>query len=222
MKAYSAWQAPNSIRKWNFPHMNIREHISSSIETDKNKATKFCFPSAKFLMIKYINDFKYWFWWAKWAKIYFFFKDKVWTYKASLFVKFLKKCNRGEFVVAQLLSCAWLFATPWTAAHQASCSPSLGACSNCHPLSQWCHPTILSSVVPFPSCLQSFPTSGSFLKKSALHIRWPNYQSFSFSISPSNEYSGLMSFRIDWFDLLAIWGTLKSLLQHDSELRWIL
>ena len=150
-------------------------------------------------------------------KSIFLKKDKVWTSKSSLFVKFLKKYNRGEFVVVQLLSCAWLFETPWTAAHQASCSPSLGACSNSHPLSRWCHPTILSSVVPFSSCLQSFPTSGSFLKKSALHIRWPNYQSFSFSISPSNEYSGLMSFRIDWFDFLAIWGTLKSLLQHDMN-----
>ena len=87
--------------------------------------------------------------------------------------------------------------------------------SNSCPLSQWCHPAILSSVVPF-SCPQSFPASGSFSSESALHIRWPKYWSFNFSISSSNEYSGLVSFRIDWFDLLAVQGTLKSPLQHHS------
>ena len=73
--------------------------------------------------------------------------------------------------------------------------------SNSCPLSQWCHPTISSSVSPFSSCLQSFPAS-VFSSDSALHIRWSNYCcSFSFSISLSNEYSGLISFRIGWFDL---------------------
>ena len=70
---------------------------------------------------------------------------------------------------------------------------------------------------PFSSCLQSFPASGSFSNESVLHIRWPKYWSFSFHISPSNEYAGLISFRIDWLDLLAIQGTLKSLLQHHSS-----
>ena len=74
-------------------------------------------------------------------------------------------------------------------------SPTPGACSNSC-LSQWCHPTISSSVVPFPSCLQSFSASGSFYE-SILCTRWPKYWSFSFNISPSNEYSGLISFRID-------------------------
>ena len=69
---------------------------------------------------------------------------------------------------------------------------------------------------PLSSCPQSFPASGSFLMKSVLHIRWPKYWSFSFSIHPSNEYSGLISLRIDWFDLLAVQGTLKSLLQNHS------
>ena len=93
--------------------------------------------------------------------------------------------------------------------------PSLspGVCSDSCPLCQWCHPTISFSITPFPSCPQSFPASGSFLM-SALCIRWPKY--WSFSISPSNEYSGLISFRIDWFHLLAVQGTLKSLLQHHS------
>ena len=79
------------------------------------------------------------------------------------------------------------------------------------------HPTIPSSVTPFSSCLQSFPASGSFSSELALHIRWPKNWSFSFSIGPSNEYSGLISFRIDWFDLLAVPGTLRSLLQHNSK-----
>ena len=90
-------------------------------------------------------------------------------------------------------------------------SPSPRACSDPCPLSQWCHPTISSSVFPFSSCLQSFPAL-VFSNESAFPIRWPKY--WSFSISPSNEYSGLISFRIDWFDLLAVQKTLKSLLQH--------
>ena len=93
-------------------------------------------------------------------------------------------------------------------------SPTSGVCSNSCPSSQWCHPTISSSAIPFSSCLQSFPASGFFSSQSVLHIRWPKYWSFSFSISPSNEYWGLISFRIDFFDLLAVQGNLKSLLQH--------
>ena len=96
-------------------------------------------------------------------------------------------------------------------------SPTPGACSNSCPSSQQCHPTISSSVVPFSSCLHSLPASGFFSNELALHIRWPKYWSYSFSISPSNEYSGLISFRIDWLDLLAVQGTLKSLLQHHSS-----
>ena len=95
-------------------------------------------------------------------------------------------------------------------------SPTPGACSNSCLLSRWCHPTISFSVVPF-SCLQSFPASGFFSSKSVLCIRWPKYWSFSFSISPSNEYSGLISFRMDWLDLLANRGTLKSLFQYHSS-----
>ena len=72
-------------------------------------------------------------------------------------------------------------------------------------------------MVPFSSCLQSFPESGSFPMSQFFSIRWPKYWSFSFSISPSNEYSGMTSFRMDWFDLLAVQGTLKSLLQHHSS-----
>ena len=90
--------------------------------------------------------------------------------------------------------------------------------SNSCPLSQWYHPTISSSV---SSCLlllpSIFPSIRVFSNESVLHIRWPKYWSFSFSISPSNEYSGLISFRMDWLDLLAVQGTLKSLLQYHSS-----
>ena len=95
-------------------------------------------------------------------------------------------------------------------------SPSPGACSNSCPLSQWCHQTISSSVVPF-SCLQSFPASAASFLMAALHIRWAKHWNFSFSISPSHEYSGLISFMINRFDLLAVPGTLKSLLQYYSS-----
>ena len=98
-------------------------------------------------------------------------------------------------------------------------SPTPRVHPNPFPSSQWCHPTISSSVVPFSSCPQSFPASGSFQMtvKWCFHIRWPKYWSFSFNISPSNEHPGLISFRMDWLDLLAVQGTLKSLLQHHSS-----
>ena len=96
-------------------------------------------------------------------------------------------------------------------------SPTPRVYPNSCPLSQWCHPTISSSDVPFASRLQSFPASGSFQNESAFHIRWPKYWSLSFNISPSNEHSGLISFRMDWLDLLAVQRTLKSLLQHHSS-----
>ena len=83
-------------------------------------------------------------------------------------------------------------------------SPAPGAYPNLCPLHQWCHPTISSSVNPFSSCLQSSPASGSCPMSS--FFRCPKYWSFSFSISPSNEYSRLISFRIGWFDLLAVQG----------------
>jgi len=94
--------------------------------------------------------------------------------------------------------------------------PTPGACSNSCSLSQWCHPTIPSSVVPFSSCLQSFPASGSFPVSQLFASGGQRIGSFSFSIHPSNEYSGLISFRMDWFDL-AVQETLKSLLQHHSS-----
>ena len=96
-------------------------------------------------------------------------------------------------------------------------SPTPGACSNSSPLSWLCHPTISSSVVPFSYCLQSFPASGSFQMSHFFCIKWPKYWSFSFSISLFNDYSGLIFFRIDWFALLSIQGTLKIFLQHHGS-----
>ena len=110
-------------------------------------------------------------------------------------------------------SVVWPFMNPRTAAWQLSCpSSSHGVCWNSCPLSLWCHPTILFSVDPFSSCPQSVLSS-----KLGLNIRWPKYWSFSISISPPSEYSGSISFRIDWLGLLAVQGTLKSLLQHHTS-----
>ena len=107
--------------------------------------------------------------------------------------------------------------TPWTAAHQASLSITTSwslfklmsiesVLSSYHLI--LCRPLLLPSI---------FPSIRVFSSESVLHIRWPKYWSFSFSISPSSEYSGLISFRVDWLDLLAVQGTLKSLLQHHSS-----
>ena len=95
-------------------------------------------------------------------------------------------------------------------------SPTPRVYSNSCPLSQWCHPTIssLSSPLLSPSI---FPSIRGFSNESALCIRWAIYWSFSFNISPYNEHSGLISFRMDWLDLLAVQGTLKSLLQHHNS-----
>ena len=114
-------------------------------------------------------------------------------------------------------SCVWLFATPWTAAHQASLSITvfqsflkLISIESVMPSNHLilCRPLLLPSI---------FSIIKFFSNKSVLHIRWPKYWSFSLSISPSNEYSGLISFSIDWLDLLAVQGTLKSLLQLCSS-----
>ena len=123
-----------------------------------------------------------------------------------------------HFMQVQSLSCVRLFVTPWTAAHQASLSITnsrsflklmsieLVVASNYLIL---CRPLLL-----LPSI---FSRIRGFSNESVLHMRWPKYWSFSFSISPSNEYSELISFRMDWLDLLAVQGTLKNLLQHHSS-----
>ena len=123
-----------------------------------------------------------------------------------------------RFVVVQSLGHIQLFATPWTTAHQASLSftiswsllnlMSIESAIPSNHLILYCPLLLLPSI---------FPSIKVFSSESTLHIRWPKYWSFSFSISPSSEYSGLTSFRIDWFDLLVVQGTLKSLLQHNLK-----
>ena len=95
-------------------------------------------------------------------------------------------------------------------------SATSGVHPNPCPLSQWHHPTISSSC-PLLLLPSNFPSIRVFSNESPLHIRWPKYWSFSFNISPSNEQPGLISFRMDWLDLLVVQGTLKSLLQHHSS-----
>ena len=119
------------------------------------------------------------------------------------------------FSSVQSLSCIWLFATSWTAALPCP-SPTLGAYSNSCLSSWWCHKPCHPLSSPSPPTFNLSQHHGLF-QESFLRIRWPNYWSFSFSVSPSNEYSGMISFRIDSFDLLAVQGTLKSLLQHHSS-----
>ena len=108
-----------------------------------------------------------------------------------------------------------LFTTPWTAALQASLSntnsQNLLKLMSMESVIPYNHLTLCHHLLLLPSI---FPSIKVFFNESVLHIRWPKYWSFSFSISPSNEYSGLISFRIDWFDFLAVQGILKSLLQH--------
>ena len=118
----------------------------------------------------------------------------------------------------QSLSHVRLFETPWTAARQASLtvtnSRSLLKLMSIESVMPSNHLILCRPLLLLPSV---FPSIRVFSKESVLGIRWPKYWSFSFSISPSNEYSGLISFRMDWLDLLAVQGTLKSLLQHHSS-----
>ena len=122
------------------------------------------------------------------------------------------------FSSVQLFSHFWVFATPWTAAHQASLSitnsqslPKLMSIALVMPSNHLvlCRPLLLPPSI--------FPSIGVFSNESVFCIRWPKYRSFSFSISPSNEYSGLISFRIVWLHPFSVQGTLKSLLQHHSK-----
>ena len=123
-----------------------------------------------------------------------------------------------KFSSVQLLRHVWLFATPWIAARQASLSNTISWSSlrltsikSVMPSSHLtlCHPLLLLPPIP--------PSIRVFSNESTLHMRWPKYWSFSFSIIPSKEIPGLISFRMDWLDLLAVPGTLKSLLQHTSK-----
>ena len=126
--------------------------------------------------------------------------------------------NNIQFSSVQSHSRVWLFATSWIAAHQASLSITnfrsslrLKSIKSVMPSSRLilCHPLLLLPLIP--------PSIRVFSNESTLHMRWPTYWSFSFSIIPSKEIPGLISFRMDWLDLLAVQGTLKSLLQQHSS-----
>ena len=128
------------------------------------------------------------------------------------------RARSGQFSSVQSLIRVQLFATPWIAARQASLSitnsrssPRLTSIESVMPSSHLilCHPLLLLPPIP--------PSIRVFFSESTFHMRWPKYCSFSFSISPSNEHPGLISFRMDWLDLLAVQVTLKSLLQHHSS-----
>ena len=122
----------------------------------------------------------------------------------------------SSVIVVQSFSCVWLFATPWTAAHQASLSFTISwSLLKFMSIELMMPSNHLILCCPFILLPSIFPCIRVFSNESLLHIRWPKY--WSFSISPANEYSGLISFRIDWFDLLAVQGTLKNLLQHHSK-----
>ena len=156
-------------------------------------------------------------------------RDQSWRSKSKLIaftklIVYLERLSRvssselGAFQFSSVqLSCVWLFVTPWTAARQASLcinsqsSPKFRSIDSVMPSNHLilCHPLLL-----LPSI---FPSIRVFSDESVFCIRWPKYWSFSLNISPSNEHSGLISFRMNWLDLLAVQGTLKSLLQHHSS-----
>ena len=173
-----------------------------------------------------MNFITYWNWWLVFAQRLQWYKSRVlkkallklsWGLFHFLYSPAMNLSSLYQFVVVQWLSHVWLFATPRTAACQASLSLTIS----------WNLPKFMfiESVIPsnhlllfcplllLPSIL---PSIRVFFSEPALSIRWPNYWCFIFSITPSIEYSGLISFRMDWFDLLAVQGTLKSLLQHYS------
>ena len=133
--------------------------------------------------------------------------------------KIVEYSGANEFaVLVQLLSHVWLFATPWSAACQASLSFTISrSLLKLTPIESVMPPNHLILCCPLLLLPSTFPNIRVFSNKSIFRLRWPNYWIFTFSISPSNEYSGLIFFRIDWFDLLAVQGTLKNLLQHHSS-----
>ena len=144
---------------------------------------------------------------GKWPNIY---DNHLVIYRmGNLFISLLLLLFSHAVICDSLWPCGLQHARP-------PCSlPFPEVCPSSRLLHQWCHPAISSSDALFSFCPQGFPAPGTFpMSQLAVHSRWPEYWSFSFS--PSNEYSGLISVKIDWFDLFAVQGTLRSLLQHHS------
>ena len=140
------------------------------------------------------------------------------SYLSLLYILQIVASHGIQFSSSQSFSCVRLFVTPWTTAHQASMSitnsqssPKLTSIESVMPSN---HLILCCPLLLLPSIFISIMV---FSNESALHIRWPKYWSFSINISPSNEHPGLISFRMDWLHLLAVQGTLRSLLQHHSS-----
>ena len=189
-----------TLKTFHIPH--LRKSCQSTKTWDLTWSPK---PTWKFLTEEN---------WSSWGK----YPLSALRSKESVAQKWNPEGPSVQFSSVQSLSCVWLFATPWTAAHQASLSITnsqsllkLMSIESVMPSNHLilCHPLLLPPSI--------FPSIRVFSNESVLRIRWPKYWSFTFSISPSNEYSGLISFRIDWLDLLAVQGTLKILLRHHSS-----
>ena len=191
---YAEWS--KSERERQIPYINTHTHI-------------------------YIWNLERWYWWSylQASKGETGIKNRFWTLWEKVRMEWFERIVLKHVYSVQF-SCSVVSNSLWPHESQHArppcLSPTPGVYPNSCSLSRWCHPAISSSVVPFSSCPQSLPAS-VFSNESALCIRWPKYWSFSFNISPSNEYSGLISFRMDWLDLLAAQGTLKSLLQYHSS-----
>ena len=193
-----------SYRKTNMVLFHLYEASNSPIQTESRMAITWAEERGTRGVISWVQSFRF----AKWKTLKICF-ILMWIY--LLWAALLR------FSSVQVLSHVRLSATPWTAAHQASLSITnswswlkLTSIESVMPSNHLilCHPLLLPSI---------FPSITVFSSESALHIRWPKYWSFSFSISPSNEHPGLISFKIDWLDLPVVQGTLKSLLQHNSS-----
>ena len=146
------------------------------------------------------------------------FSSYIWIWLKLFTNEHRRKQPQHQFSSAQLLSRVWLFVTLWTAADQASLSitnsPGLLKLISIDTVMPSNHLILCRPLLLMPSIC---PSIRVFSNESILHIRWTKYWSFSFSISPSNQHPGLVPFRMDWLDLLAVQGTLKSLLQHHTS-----
>ena len=158
---------------------------------------------------------------VKGYKICHIFREIINSTKVTKQKLWIKIQSSGQFSCSVMSTSLW----PCELQHtRPPCPlPTPGIHPNPYPLSWWCHPTIyLILCCPLLHPPSSFPIIRVFSNQSVIHIRWTKYWSFGFGISPSNEYSGLISFRMDWLDLLAVQGTLKSILQHQSSKATIL
>ena len=211
---------------WPHRRQSTRIPIPGILQARKLEWVAISFSNAWKWKVKVKSLSRVWLFTTPWTAAYQappsmgFSRQEYWSrvpLPSSIWWIYVYNKNVSNYVVVQSLSHVWIFATPWTAACQASLSFTISlsllkliSTESMMPSNHLilCHPLLL-----LPSI---FPSIRVFSHESALHIKWPKYWSFNFSIIPSNEYSGLFSFKIDWVDLLAVPGTLKSLLQYHS------